>query len=241
MIKLNCDHCGGEFEREKSRVKADKKRRQRENFCSRDCFAQSKIKKKTILSCTHCGEEFERSKRHIKKSKPVFCSRSCAAKYNNVKFPKRDARVVNCKRCKIPFANYGRKFCPSCIAKGLVRHDRPYGELTLKDLMGKNGKNMNSMKGKVHSHARAVVKDREKICVITGYTKHTIAAHIVPVNEFKHTTSVSVVNDERNLVLLSPNAHWELDKGLLDREELPHNGRFEEYLKELEEAGHLKE
>lgn len=53
-------------------------------FCSQDCFSNYR-KTKQKIQCTNCNVEFEKTPAEIKKSKSGnhFCSRSCAATYNN--------------------------------------------------------------------------------------------------------------------------------------------------------------
>lgn len=51
-------------------------------FCSKICKS-SLEKKKHSLICKQCGSNFEKSNSHVKQTKNHFCSRSCAATYNN--------------------------------------------------------------------------------------------------------------------------------------------------------------
>lgn len=57
---------------------------QQTKYCSQKCHGLSKITKQTI-KCNNCNVEFEKHPSEIKKSKSGnhFCSRSCAATYNN--------------------------------------------------------------------------------------------------------------------------------------------------------------
>jgi hypothetical protein len=52
------------------------------NYCSKICYWKS-MKTKIMIDCTNCNKEFEIHHNQIKKSKNHFCSRSCAAIYNN--------------------------------------------------------------------------------------------------------------------------------------------------------------
>ena len=51
-------------------------------YCSKDCQTQS-LKVRQTLSCKLCEETFERVLSEVKKHQNHFCSRSCAATYNN--------------------------------------------------------------------------------------------------------------------------------------------------------------
>lgn len=84
-ITLKCDFCKKEFEREKRFYKyAVEKYNTKKFFCSMNCFASGKVTSIT-KKCTNCETQVTRILKEIKKSKSgnVFCSQSCAAKYNN--------------------------------------------------------------------------------------------------------------------------------------------------------------
>lgn len=51
-------------------------------FCSRKCKSESE-KGLLVVNCKHCTKTFSKKPSEIKKTKNNFCSRSCAAKYNN--------------------------------------------------------------------------------------------------------------------------------------------------------------
>ena len=47
-----------------------------------------------------------------------FCSQSCAATYNNSKYPKRNKQQTNCTTCNKPLKVYNQKYCSlTCQAK----------------------------------------------------------------------------------------------------------------------------
>lgn len=51
-------------------------------YCSQKCSQSTKIRKQKV-HCTQCNSEFEKLNKEIKKTKKHFCSKSCAATYNN--------------------------------------------------------------------------------------------------------------------------------------------------------------
>lgn len=55
---------------------------QQTKYCSQKCHGLSKIRKQKV-NCKNCNVEFEKLPNEIKKTKNNFCSRSCAASYNN--------------------------------------------------------------------------------------------------------------------------------------------------------------
>ena len=79
--KTICDHCGKTFQKDKHDFK-----RTSSNFCSQKCNGQHKKQLNTIITnCEICNKQITKIKSQFEKSKSgkSFCSRSCAASYNN--------------------------------------------------------------------------------------------------------------------------------------------------------------
>ncbi len=70
------------------------------------------------LTCCSCDTTFERRQRNT--SGNVFCSRSCAARYNNVKFPKRKLTRM-CKMCKTLVRSEATYCSKSCQESSRLR------------------------------------------------------------------------------------------------------------------------
>lgn len=152
------------------------------------------------MNCKHCDRAT---------TNPTFCSLSCAASFNNRKFPKKKtAKPKSCKHCRVQI--FGRRTTcddcnPSCV---------DWSRLTLSELKVR-AKYQHS--ARVRQVARNIYRqsDRPKHCVICGYDKHYEVCHIKPIQEFSDITSIATINDLNNLVALCPNHHWEFDHGLL--------------------------
>lgn len=153
----------------------------------------------------------------IETTNPKFCSRSCAAKHNNKKHPKRVLETRYCTQCnsKIDRRRYTDQFrlCGSC--KEL---------LNLKDKTLSEYHELSSVKGKHpswrNSHIRALNRSWNRPltklpCFSCGYAKHVELAHITPITAFPNDTKLSTVNAVENIVQLCRNCHWEFDHGLL--------------------------
>lgn len=87
MDKLPCEcyTCGIPFKRYKKEITFEvKNKRGRVKYCSLKCNTTSQ-KKNHNIKCTNCNCEFYKQPKEIKKSKTGnhFCSKSCAATYNN--------------------------------------------------------------------------------------------------------------------------------------------------------------
>ena len=72
MAKINCAHCGKEFNRKLSAVK-------KVNFCSLKCYSDSVPK--TTRPCGICGKEVTRVASIMLEH--VFCSRKCASVFTS--------------------------------------------------------------------------------------------------------------------------------------------------------------
>lgn len=160
-----------------------------------------------MVPCAHCKKPT---------SNPKFCSKSCAAKYNNSVKPKR-ALEGTCKGCSIAIST-SRTYCNKCLVtleiggKGLS----PLDNKTLAEAENRQGLKANRYRN-VRDHAVRVIKKNKvhKVCKICGYSTYVEVHHIKPISEFNKDTLVKDVNALHNLVYLCPNHHKEVDLGLL--------------------------
>ena len=152
-----------------------------------------------MTACPVCSKETRNS---------IFCTRSCAAKFNNVHFPKRRLGG-NCAicGCAIPRRN---RYCPE------HRTNKPLVGSQLKAAI------LNGSLHGTHRHSRIRFDARRRYlathpyrCIRCGYDKHIEVCHKRPVTSFPLDTPISVVNSLDNLLGLCPNCHWEFDHGLL--------------------------
>lgn len=86
MLALECYECNKTFSLPKMYIKDaySKNHTTQAKFCSLECSGQSRLKA-VKLQCSNCNIEIIKTPSEIKKSKSgnFFCSRSCAAKFNN--------------------------------------------------------------------------------------------------------------------------------------------------------------
>ena len=81
-----------------------------------------------IVQCTKCDKAFSKTLSQIKRSKNHFCSRSCAASFNNVRYPKRKVALGFCKHCNKEISGR-RTVCPDCDKTHVDWSDVTYGEV----------------------------------------------------------------------------------------------------------------
>jgi hypothetical protein len=86
MIDVTCLNCSTLFQKRPYEVKRGNKRGQGRNFCCKQCFStyQKKCKENNTVECKNCGKKFHKIPFEQKKTKNNFCSKSCAATYNNI-------------------------------------------------------------------------------------------------------------------------------------------------------------
>lgn len=85
LLPFECYCCNKKFLKKKKYINAVFKKTSKAGsikFCSIQCSAKS-LKNKQLVSCANCNDEFLKLPNQINKSKNNFCSRSCAATYNN--------------------------------------------------------------------------------------------------------------------------------------------------------------
>lgn len=157
--------------------------------------------------CKQCGNTIQvkdTEKVRIVRKK-LFCSKTCAAKYNNTRSPKRTKKLKECIDCGSLFSE-NRIRCSSCFEKYTTRLiSKTKAEATYT-----NGEHSNKY-SQINMHARALCKDRPQVCTKCGYDKHVQVHHIKSIRSFSEDTLVSEINDPNNLILLCPNCHWEVE------------------------------
>lgn len=150
------------------------------------------------MKCVTCGNEHKNKK---------FCSRSCAAKWTNVHYPKKKKINLpnNCELCGVEI-DYRSKRCVKCC--GFL------GDMTLEDAIYEKH-HRSSAYALVRTRARVTAKKLGLCkCQKCGYDKHVEIAHKKAIASFEGKTLISVINSEDNLMALCPNCHWEYDHNL---------------------------
>ena len=136
-------------------------------------------------NCVHCNNST---------TNPKFCSRSCAAKFNNKTSPKR----AKTEKRKIRDSNR------------LERENKTLGDYIYRSTYKSN------VYGNIRHMARLVVADIPNVCINCGYSRHVEVCHIKAISTFPHTTKLKDINNKDNLVKLCKNCHWEFDNNLLN-------------------------
>lgn len=161
------------------------------------------------MNCLHCN---------ISTHNPKFCSRSCAASYNNKLYPKRKLER-KCAVCGEASKSYRHARCE--------KHDEEYknslfsrtSELTLGDYWNRESL-VNLHRSSRNAHIRTLARYHfkhlaAKPCANCGYDKHVELCHIKSIRSFGPEAKLKEVNCLDNLIQLCPNCHWEFDRGLL--------------------------
>lgn len=170
------------------------------------------------MKCITCEQEFESSKRQqrdlrIGKTKIIFCSKSCAATYNNIHYPKRKPEG-NCKECGCAVAT-AYTYCNPCGRKyGWVQRingEQTTNDRTIEECVKRIGSNRYDL---VRSHARRKYRrylETKPSCERCTYNKHLEICHVTPIADFPKETKLEEVNKRENIMFLCCNCHWEFD------------------------------
>jgi hypothetical protein len=142
-----------------------------------------------------------------------FCNSSCAAKFNNKKFPKRKKHANTCKLCG-EFVPKPRRVCDDCLQVTQVLLKQTKGELL--DILGGS---QTLLRARISNHARRYYQG-EFECKICSYNKHVEICHKKPVSSFPLSALIRDINAPANLVALCATHHRELDLKLMDQEDL---------------------
>ena len=156
-----------------------------------------------IRNCLHCGQET---------TNPKFCTRSCAASYNNRLYIKRPSLKTTCPDCG------GRKRADAlrCHHCKVVCNLGVQLSRTLEDCTYPGPASVRW--SHVRKVARRVLKlsGRSEACVVCGFDIAVECCHIIPISSFPDDVLLSEVNSLSNLVYLCPNHHLMFDRGLID-------------------------
>lgn len=146
----------------------------------------------------------------------VFCSKSCAAIFNNSAYPKR-AREKNLLH--LPTTTEVSSSNATMEGKRLIQLLRTKGEVFSERA------NWQSARSHIQKIARSTYKksSRPKCCYICKYDRHYEVCHISSVASFPNTATLGEINSIDNLVALCPTHHWEFDKKILSIGSEPKN------------------
>lgn len=148
---------------------------------------------------------------------PKFCNKSCAAKFNNTKSPKRRPES-KCADCSLPCST-ARFRCKACHKKWIDKRSIDKWEsVTLGEMRGFGNANAGSRYPYIRTLSRKkYIKSGNPLsCYICNYDYHVDIAHIKDVSSFSDDTLISVVNSLDNLIPLCKNHHYEFDSGFLN-------------------------
>lgn len=159
---------------------------------------------------------------------PKFCSKSCAASYNN-KSPKR-VRTNSCKDCQRPCLT-SRTYCSECWTQKVEEREIKKASETLGSMRGGGNANRGGRYPLIRQWARkAYLKsDKPQYCVICGHPNFDVA-HIKDISRYDETVLISVINDLNNLVALCKTHHGDFDNGDIGIEWVEGN-TFKHYFK----------
>lgn len=207
-----------------------------ENY--RDLLVQADLKSvmdssKSQVSCKHCDKTFEKSNQDIEKTSNNFCSRSCAATYNNLNrtgytfnitkrrfFPRLTPNYIYlksfvlCENCNTIYNKIGTRLSNNNTCSSFCNMELGMKNRIMKDSIKRTGANTYDA---IRQNARVYSKYfYPPLCMVCGYDKHYEVCHIKDLKDFTRDETFYEINHKTNLIHLCCNCHWEFDKGLID-------------------------
>lgn len=160
-------------------------------------------------NCINCNKET---------TNPKFCSRSCAAKINNVLYVKRklDRKCLDCDKI---VSNHRKYRCEEHLRIYKELRYQSYKNKTLEEyhsLLSVKGKHSSWLNSHVRILNRMWNKELTKLpCANCRYDKHVELCHRKEVSSYPKTAKLGTINAKSNNIQLCRNCHWEFDNGLL--------------------------
>ena len=162
-----------------------------------------------IITCRFCNKTFEAKK----SEKRVFCSKACAASFNNKKYPKRLKKIIiKNTQIKIKAKKIQYTKCLNCGTKTNNKYCSKHcqNEYIHKEYIRdwENGK-INGTKGMtdISSHIRRYLHEINNYkCELCGWGEINPISNKIPLH-IHHKDGNCLNNKKENLQLLCPNCH----------------------------------
>lgn len=173
-----------------------------------------------LCKCALCSKEILKYQRDLKRGN-VFCSRNCAAIFNNAysKIKEENHKIRNCLNCNKEFETREEKSKAKTCCSKFCLTEHHYKTTLACSIIRRKGANAYD---NIRKNARSYSKYKFKpICMNCGYNKHYEVCHIKDIKDFDfNKTTIYEINSPENLLHLCPNCHWELDYGDLTLKEI---------------------
>jgi len=170
---------------------------------------------KNPIICKQCNQviKIKKGQQPGEARRKKFCSRSCAATYNNKRYIKRKRLFTHpiCPQCGGK-KTFKAKVCHNCKVLNKFREvqKQPISRYV------RNGNSRIKYSSIRHWAARAMLMyNKEKRCEHCGFDLVIEVCHIVPITSYTDDALMGEVNSKENLKYLCPNHHAMLDRGLL--------------------------
>lgn len=152
-----------------------------------------------MLACLKCGSLT---------SNPKFCSKSCAALFNNKRTDiNRRKPEGSCRKCSQPVRTR-LTYCPGCWTE-----ERNLIQPVL--IASKNSNSGANPYARGQARKLYIISGRPLFCALCRYAVHVDICHVKDVRNYPDGTLYSVINSQENLIALCKNHHWEFDHDIL--------------------------
>lgn len=178
---------------------------------------RSQAQPRQEVECLQCKKIFKKTVGEINKSPNHFCSRSCAATFNNKETKTKHGKYKKnkiCSNCGVIHAKDSYFCSQKCKTESSMKNR------TIEDALkeGTRQQRYSNIRSIARSYAKYLPNKNK--CQNCGYDKHVEIAHIKSISSFSLNDVLIDVNNENNLLALCPNCHWEFDNGHLTLEQI---------------------
>lgn len=221
VFEFVCPICGLKFYRTKRCI--SKNGGTIPKYCSQKCYRLSRKAEKVKVICKNCGKEYYLDatvyNRKIKNGSEFFCSRSCAASYNNKIYPKKKKTSTShiCPNCGNQKSNHA-EYCRACQTRfnseSILNRELGYyiGYEHRKSYTARRCVDIRKSARKIMESNTSI----EKVCAICHnheFDSILEVHHIKSICSFDPHTKISAINDIKNLIWLCPNHHRMVEIG----------------------------
>ncbi len=219
LVTIECQQCltlYSKTKRDINRQVLDKK--EAIKYCTKQCVAKSQITSIT-KPCANCNKKVTRFPSDIKKAKSdnIFCSKSCAATFNNkktkIKHGQNIIKEYSCSQCDAIFKSDETNINKHITCSTACWQEAEMKTKFIKDSLREGTNRYNLLRQNARSYSKYIYP---RHCMLCHYDKHIEVCHIKDLKDFDINLTAYEVNNKYNLIHLCPNCHWEFDHNLID-------------------------
>jgi hypothetical protein len=146
-----------------------------------------------------------------------YCSKNCANTDHIRHWRKNNMKQCQCGNLILPEST----FCRSCVKTNRQNITKSTTLQEVYERLSVKGKHPSWKNSCIRNLARYWHKDlQNKPCQHCGYKIHVEICHIKDISDFSPNTTIGLINNIKNILVLCRNCHWEFDHNILSLQEI---------------------